>query len=798
MKFPYFQLSRLRPTLCSAAGIGLLSGVLLCGVASAEPMSVTDFAAMPQLPSFDKIDVTADKMGVDNKTNEATLDGNVKVRFSDVVMECDHARYNSETGEVRAEGNVAIVSESGGSWHGETIVFNHKTGEGLFGTGVLKFGAFTVHAVDTSRDDDEVLHAKNATITTCTNEPSAWHWSVTGTARTKDKEFLEMRDATFRLAGVPVLWYPYFYRDLNTDYGWRFMPGYTGKWGAYLKTGYVYPILGSTERDHFLYGKTVMDLRSEFGVGAGQELTWASQGGLLGEGTTQWGRISAYYASHHDDQKHENKNWQSTYDENRWSIALKEFIDFSPRDTLTLTGEVVSDSEFRSDYNEIAVRASSQPVGIMNYEHRENTWVTALTVSGPLNSFYAGTKRLPEASLDILPQRVWGTEKLFYESQNSVGWMERQPSKYDGARWLYAYQPGNWAYYDALRMDTRHVLRYPIELAEGITLTPRAGWRGTYYSDAMDGDSMFRSLFEVGATLQARYWRDYERIRHTFTPYLDFTWVPGSQKGADDVPYAFDRLDQEYEWRDRYRSDGLTPSHRYSGLRFGMKNLLQNHTKNGLTRLFDLDLYGVYVFHTQDHWVRWRHRQQIFNNRIPRAQRVREKDGLRVLGLSGTYSPFKNFELASDFQYDPALRRLALWDINARYNISALTLYVGYLHRDHEVYDYYWSDTLKDTIVYGGFIHKLTDLWEWSLYGRYNFEYEDLEEVGGFIQYNLDCISFRCNLGYIPVYTTEDGYKHDPDFRISLGAWLRAFPRTEDEKWMSWGPLEEPKDLNLD
>lgn len=789
---PLFRSLRMPMGLCALAVFALLPA----GIGHAAALG--DVVKLPSMPSFEKIEVSADRMGVDRKTNQGTLDGNVCVRFSDVTMRCDHARYDSSTGAIHAEGNVSIVSEAGGSWHGESIDFNHKTGEGLFGTGVLRFGAFTVHAPDASRDDDGVFHAHDAVVTTCTNEPSAWHWSVTGTARYKDKEFMELRNASARLFGLPVMWYPYYYRDLNTNYGWRFMPGYTGKWGAYLKTGYVYPIAGDPERDRLLYGKTVVDLRSKFGVGAGQELTWATKGGMFGEDTTQWGRLSLYYANHHDDQEAEDRNWQSSYDTNRWSLGLTERLDFSPRDFLSIKGEAVSDSQFRTDYKELAVRAASQPLGIVNYEHRENAWVTALTVSGPINSFYAGVRRLPEASLDILPQGAFGIPGLFYESQNTVGWLERQPSKYDGANWLYAYQPGNWAYYEALRIDTRHVFRRPITLAEGITLTPRAGWRGTYYSDAFDGDSLFRSLFEFGATLQARYWRDFERIRHTVIPYLDFTWVPGSQDGVDDVPYAFDRLDQEYEWRDRYRSDGLTPNHRYTGLRFGLRNLLQNRTKNGLTRLLDLDLYGVYVFQTQDHWVRWTHRQQIRNGRIPEARRVKEEDGLRVLGLSGSYSPFKNVEFATDFQYDPEENRLAFWDINARYNVSALTLYLGYLRRHHDVYDYYWSDTVKDAVVYGGFIHSLCDRIDWSLYARYNIEYEDLEEIGGFLQYNLDCISFRCNLGYIPVYTSEDGYKHDPDFRISLGAWLRAFPRVEDEDWMSWGPLAEPKDLRMD
>ncbi len=780
---------------------GLLAIAYLCfapaQLHAQRSLSLNDYTerggfTMPQFSDEGDIQVTADRMTADRESNLTLLDGNVKVTFSGTTMTCDRATYHVENGDIHAEGDVRIVTETGDTWSGESIDFNHKTGEGLLGASTLKAGPFTVKADSTARDDDGVLHAKRTTITTCSNPEEHWHWSVTGTARYKDREFVELRDGSGQLFGLPVLWAPYYYRDLNTRYGWRFMPGYTSKWGAYLQTGYVYPIAGSVEQNSYLYGKTIFDLRSEYGVGLGQELTWGTHGGLLGEDTRQWGRLSLYYAYHNDDQDAEDANWNSAYDENRWSIGLREHIEFSPRDTLTISAEKVSDSQFREDYDELRVRAAAQPLGIANYEHRENAWVTSLAVAGPLDAFYAGTRRLPELRLDILPRNIFGIEKLYYENQNAIGWLRRQPAKYDGVhRPQYMWQPGNWAYYDTLRIDTRHVLRRPFTLAEGVTFTPRAGWRGTYYADSPDGDSLFRSLFEIGATLQARYWRDYETMRHTVIPYLDFTWVPGSQEGASDQPFAFDGRDQAYEWRDRYRSDGLTPTHRYTGLRFGLRNLLQEEDDEGdYKRILNADLYGVYVFQTQDHWVRWTHRDQPGRNNLTGdVFRVKEETGLRVLGANLSYAPAKNLELYTDFQYDPEESELALWDINARAEFDPLTLYLGYLTRKHLVYDYYWADKVEDALIYGGFIHHLSDIIDWSLYVRYNTDRNDLEEVGGFFQYSLDCISFRLNLGYLPSYTSEDDYKHDSDIRVSLSAWLRAFPKDDDEEWMNWGNL---------
>ena len=274
--------------------------------------------------------------------------------------------------------------------------------------------------------------------------------------------------------------------------------------------------------------------------------------------------------------------------------------------------------------------------------------------------------------------------------------------------------------------------------------------------------------------------------------HFDLTYVPGSQEGPLDQPYAFDRLDQEYEWRDRFATDGLTPTHRYAGLRFGLRNALQRRNPATLTLSDYLtsDLYGIWVFNTQDHWVRWRHRQQPGRDNLSRpATRVKEDTGLRLLGLNATLKPRRNIILSADAQYDPQENTFAVLDLNGGIRLNAITLYAGYLRRNHSLFDYYWTDHLRDSLLYGGFVHHLCDAFDWSAYIRYNLYYSDLEEIGGYFQYNLDCLSFRLTLDYLPRYYSEDGWKHGSDFRISFGAWIRAFPRDDDEDWMTWGSL---------
>jgi lipopolysaccharide assembly outer membrane protein LptD (OstA) len=228
-----------------------------------------------------------------------------------------------------------------------------------------------------------------------------------------------------------------------------------------------------------------------------------------------------------------------------------------------------------------------------------------------------------------------------------------------------------------------------------------------------------------------------------------------------------------------------------------LRNLIQRRTKENLfTRFLNLDVYSVFVANTDDHWVRWTHRDQPGRDNLTgNVKRVKEETGFRLLGIDATYSPTRNLDIVTDFQYDPAEGRIAFWDIGLRSRMDKWTFYTGCLSRDHDLYDYYWSDTVDDTIIYGGFAHQLCDTMEWSLYARYNIDLADLEEIGGYLQYNLDCIAFRLTTEYMPTYVTEDNYKHDSDVKISLGAWLRAFPMDDEDDWQTWGNFVHMKRL---
>jgi lipopolysaccharide assembly outer membrane protein LptD (OstA) len=714
------------------------------------------------------LDSTADKFEVDQKTGWITFTGHVKVRTGDHELKADRVRLHQESGEVQARGNVVIQQRGFGTWSGDYIEYNYKTGKGLTGTGDIKVGDFRVLTHEVTRREDGRYDARHMQVTTCTNAPGHWHWCVSGHGRFKDNDYVEIFSGVPWLFGVPCGYLPYWYRDLDTHYGLRLVPGYTSKWGAYLLGGYVYSLYDSPRANGpSLDGSTHLDYRTERGVAVGENLRWDLK---------EWGRgkLETYYAWDQDPPDGlRSANWRSDVDEERWRIKLRHEADLSPRDQFLLRGTLTSDSEMSNDFFDRENRGESIPMNFASLEHREHTVAAGVTVSGPLNDFYGGSSRLPEGWLSIMPQPVFGTG-LNYESQTRAGYLDRDAARYEGAQPDYKYYPGAWADYSSLRVDTAHRLTYPMKFADVLSVVPRAGYRGTYYSDSELDDNVFRHTADVGVETSVRGTADWNNgYRHVVEPYLDYSYQPTHVDNDSGRTYGFDHYDRSYEWFDQFGMDGTWLPYNWHGARPGVRNLLQTRDeKNRMRTIFEWDAYAGVQFDSEG---------------------PLDEEGVRLLGSKVTYSPTKALDMKAQADWDTAEDTFAYVDLSAFYKLNEhIRFGGGYLGRDHALYDYDVSDVeqwnrVKENLIYGGFTHDINDTWSWSFYTRYDLRYNELDEVGGYIEYRLDCLVFQLRSAYVNNYQRTDGTSEtEDDFRIALMMWLRAENRTSDDEWLTW------------
>jgi len=755
-------------------GIGVVSWGCLGQISS----RVESFIDMKS--DIEKFESTADKFEINQKTGWVTLTGHVKVITDKQQMAADQAKIHRESGTVQANGHVVITQSGLGEWRGDSVEYNYKTGKGLAVNGYLKSGVFSVYAKEMARTEAGLYRGDEVTVTTCTNDLHHLHWCLTGDARVKDGEYVEVYDAVPYMFGVPFLYLPYCYRAMDLDYGVRVYPGYASRWGGYVLLAYKLNIYRSPKQEGIKLDATShLEFRTKRGVGVGETLEWDLK---------RWGEgeFSAFHFWDIDPSDgNGGNNWVSKIPSERYKLSLVHETDITPRDLFLVRGSYLSDSEVLDDYFRSINRTESIPVNFVSYEHREHALATGATVSGPLNDFYGGVSRLPEGWLDIVPTSVFNTG-INYESQSRVGYLDRQAAYYDAAALKYAYYPGDWADYQTLRGNTAHRLTYPVKLFDALSIVPRTGYQGTYYQDSETGNTLYRNAGEVGAEASMRFvseWRN--GWRHTLEPYVDYSWQPvywnddvKDAKGQN-AAYMFDKVDRALEWQDQFGADGVWLPYNWHGVRPGLRNLFQTKSeKTGAPRTFlDIDVYGAV---------------QMENFSSSDAQPNIPDNGLRMAGMKTIFSPIEAFESRAIAEWDTVQNRFAYVDLGAHYKVnSRLSLNGGYMGRDHELYDYNLSPVAQwnraaYSVLYTGFFHEITDAWAWSMYVRYDTDEGALDEVGGFLQYSLDCLVFQLRTSYNGPYTRLDGSERDSDFRVSAVMWFRAMQPQARNSWDRW------------
>lgn len=723
-----------------------------------------------QLPTFEPhdssapIDISADSFQ-SLSNNWVSASGNVIIRQKDLQLTSDTMRVNRDTGEVIAEGNVVLVREGQGVTRSERVVYNYMTGEGLSSGLDLQSQNMRVISVLSKRDSSGLFSLSDVLLTTCTNDPSCLHYAVT--AKHGDfmpEQYVAMSGAKVRFLDIPVFYYPHFRRSLVDHFGWRFIPGYESDWGAYLLTTYKTQLVDlGGEFDSGINSYTRMDFRSERGWALGEDLGW-SIGNPYDGGSH--GRIGIYGIFDDDPMNpdYDRYDGRDIAEDTRYRITFRHDTYFTPSDYLTLRTSFFSDSYVMPDFYEEEYEDYLQPESYASFTHNGEYVSYGVGVNHRVNDFYQNVNRLPDAWLDTTLLE-FGESGIYYESKNSGGYLESVVADY-GLTNQWVRQP-----YDTFRFDTKHEFSAPYKALGFLSLVPYTSYRGTYYSTTRttnyvarpmingtnvppsfivsDGPAELRSIFEIGTDISLKaygFFEDDEGIvyRHTVEPYVKWTFRsepnlrPGDLYYFDDV----DAVDKEHS------------------IKIGLRQIVQSKALpingGGISDILKLDLYAIYY--------------------IENAQ---EESGIGAYGAD------------------------LVWDINQIIKIDTDVLYDVFLEEFHHI-DFWislwqgerWEAAGQcymipdDTTLFRGDIRcNISEHWAFGSYIRYDSEISRCEKIAGYVQFNLDCISFRFRTEYEPAFEFDDGSERDAKLSFSFNAWLRAYtpPRYErklrDKYW---------------
>ncbi len=747
--------------------------------AFAEPATNAPAAKKPSLrsgiPVFDGVaqtfqdpegqtDVQADSLEysfADTGANAGwtTFKGNAAIRYKGYQLRADRIRYNSKTGDAEASGNVVLTGADGTLWKGDKLAVNLRDRAGRADGIDLYTKPFRVLADDGAfaapTKTNQIYQIDGATLTTCTNEPGHFHWYVHASrARVRPGDNVTGWGVVPRLFGVPFFYVPYYWRDLERHYGFRFQPGYKHSWGAFLLSTYKLPIVRDKTNDTFIDSYTFADWRSERGWGFGEKIAWE-----FGEkASDSKGYVTGWYMPEDEDLP----TMLVPDDTERYRVRLNHYWNATDRDQVLLQALYVSDVRVMKDFFRREYREMTEPDNYATYTHYADEYSAGLTARFRLNDFYGQVERLPEAWFTLNSLEL-GETGLYLENDTAAAFLRR---RFAGPATWRDVQAGKTEPegYDAFRGDTRFELSYPRKYFGFLSVVPRVAWEGTYYDKTKraihstnlvetaqvdlfgnsvttlvekavttyeEEDADFRSVFEIGSEVSTRaygYWNEAtgRQWRHVVEPYANWTFIPEPNLLPEDL-WQFDPIDR-IDKRDT--------------LRLGLRQRWQYRDAEEEPReMFYLDLWGDLNLEPED-----------------------EEETLSVFGWDGRYYPATWMSLSAKgrYDFDAELVDRAEFVLAAWHDVFRCD--VEYLFREDH-----------DNLFSGYVTWYPNEHWGFDLFGRYEFEESLVEEVGGWVQYKWDCLALRLIASVEPSYTNEYGEEEETDWHVTLTGWLTDF-----------------------
>ena len=751
--------------------------LLLLAAAALPAFSVygADGSQRSGLPAFDGIaqsfqdpdgqtDVQADELEYSFADTGAeagwtTFKGHAAIRYKGYQLRADRIRYNSKTGDAQASGNVVLTGADGTLWKGDTLTVNLRDRAGRADNIDLFTKPFRVLADDGAfaapTKSNQLYRIDGATITTCTNEPGHFHWQVHASrARVRPGDDVTGWGVVPRLFGVPVFYVPYYWRDLERNYGFRFQPGFKNSWGAFLLSTYKLPIVRDKQNDSYIDSYTFADYRSKRGWGFGEKVAWE-----FGEkASDSKGYLTGWYMPKDEDLP----TILDPDDTERYRIRLNHYWNATDRDQVLLQALYVSDIRVQKDFFREEYREMTEPDNYATYTHYGDAYSAGLSARFRLNDFYGQVERLPEAWFALNAVEL-GETGVYLENDTAAAFLRR---RFPGPATAMDVQSGKEEPdgYDAFRADSLFLLSYPRKYLGFLSVVPRVAYRATYYDKTLstrettnlvertqtdlfgrvstnlventtavneEADAEMRSVFEVGAEVSTKAFGFWDaangvRWRHVVEPYTDWTYVPEPNLLPSEI-WQFDAIDR------------IDKSNR---LKVGLRQRWQSRVLGSNPReVFYLDLWSVINLDAED-----------------------EEKTLTDFNWDAAYRPvsWMAFHGRGRYDFDAELVDRAEFALAAWHDVFRCD--VSYLFRED-----------RDSLFSGYVTWYPNEKWGFDLFGRYDFEESQVQEVGGWVQYSWDCLALRVIGSVEPAYTNEQGEEEETDWKITLTGWLTDF-----------------------
>ncbi|MEP6777031.1 MAG: hypothetical protein ABI944_01165 [Chthoniobacterales bacterium] len=537
----------------------------------------------------------------------ATARENVAIHLGDTDIYADSAEYNPETRIVRVEGHVRIYRDVS-LYVGERATYNVDTKEINAAEMRTDRTPYFVKGEKISSISEGAFLVLNGTLTTHDSEKPDFRLRARK-VRLYEKDRVVFENITMYVGKVPVFWFPYLYQSLDDAFSFLVTPAYLSSWGPSLLGRVSFPI---TDR---LKGIIRLDYRARRGAAIGFESELK-----YGKDNTSFARLRTYFIQDQSPQINRTSIPRGDLGESRYRLSLQDRTYFTEDIYGIVNVTKLSDPFVLEDFYQSDFRLDPRPDNVVALTRLNPVYSLTAIARFQVNTFFEATERLPEIVLDIKRHPLFGGP-IFYEGETGFANLRRNFS-----------ESSPFQNYNAWRFDTFHQLLYPQTYFGWLSIVPRVGFRGTYYSETRDlgqtifrpnsnplvpdfllpnptlahpiewGGDVFRTVLNAGAEASFKVSRAWENVqsramgldglRHIVQPYTNFSYVSDTDTNPAEI-LQFDSYQPSTQLRpiDFPQFTSIDSIDRWTIWRVGVRNRLQTRRDDSTINWMEMDTY---------------------------------------------------------------------------------------------------------------------------------------------------------------------------------------------------------------
>lgn len=454
--------------------------------------------------------------------------GNVVIRQKDRVIKADRVLVNTKTGKGKAEGHVIIITKDGTRLKSRKTYFDLKSKKGKMIAASGKMGKeFFLKASEIRKLDTDHYQADQALFTTCKGPVPDWLLQVNALDLKIGNRAL-FQGAIFRIKNIPVFYFPLGYIPLdNTRQSGFLIPGV----GSSSISGFTFESSFFWAINRWSDATLSVEFLEKRGVQYDLEYRYTPNQNTSGQ-------ISAVFLN--------DKITKEAF----WKINGKHKQKFDNGAHLIGKLDVTSDNNFSKtfdDNTEIRTRRSTD-----SFLAADKAWTNnSLDIMTRLR---ASTEDDQDETFALLPQltaktqmfQLWDTPVYFTQESSYTGFLTDTDKsiKNDDLRLNQ-------------RVDIHPQLALPVNIAPWLTVTPKVGARGTYYSEKLQGNTILLnditrelvdfSLVAEGPQIQRIFslnGNEDTLMKHIIEPRVEYDFIPDMDKKDIRKIRVIDHIDQ--------------------------------------------------------------------------------------------------------------------------------------------------------------------------------------------------------------------------------------------------------------